>query len=73
MAVNKEAKAGTEHISPETLNRIKNNLKEFEQSDLYLNPWVRALTLAFYCQTNIRYVSDVINTYRGIEYKLLFQ
>lgn len=60
-----EVKPGTEHISTETLKRIKDSLEEFEQSDIFLNPTVGALTIASYCQTNIRYVSDVINTHKG--------
>lgn len=52
-------------ISMETLQRIKDKLEEFEENDLFLDPLVSALTLATYCQTNVRYISEVINKHKG--------
>lgn len=58
-------RASTLKISKETLERIKNSLEEFEQNNLFLSSMVSASMLASYCQTNTRYVSDVVNRYKG--------
>lgn len=53
------------NISMETLQRIKDKLEEFERNNLFVDPYVSALTLATYCHTNVRYVSEVINKHKG--------
>lgn len=53
------------NISDETLQRIRKGLKEFEQEKLFLDPLISAVSIASYCQTNVRYISYVINTYKN--------
>lgn len=53
------------NISEDTLHRIKESLNEFEQDTLFLDPSINAASIASYCQTNVRYLSYVINTYRN--------
>lgn len=52
-------------IAPDTLERILKDLEDFESKALFLNPTVDSSTLANYCQTNVRYISEIINTYKN--------
>lgn len=65
IAEKKDSKSSGLNISEDTLQRIKESLKEFEQEKLFLDPTISAGSIASYCQTNVRYVSDVINTYKN--------
>lgn len=60
----KDTKSGM-NISEETLERIKQGLVDFEKEEIYLDPSIGATSIASYCQTNVRYISEVINTYKN--------
>lgn len=53
------------NISEDTLQRIKEGLIEFEKEKLFLDPSISAVSLASYCQTNIRYISEIIKTHKN--------
>jgi len=53
------------NISEDTLHRIKQRLKDFEQEELFLDPSVSTVSIATYCETNVRYISEIINTHNN--------
>ncbi len=48
----------------QTLNKILNRLEEFENKQLYIKRDVSLSYLATYCDTNAKYLSVVINSYK---------
>lgn len=52
-------------IPMETQQDILDKLKLFESTDFYLNKDVSLAVLASHLDTNIKYLSDVINNYKG--------
>lgn len=53
------------NISEDTLHRVKQRLKDFEQEELFLDPSVSTVSIATYCETNVRYISEIINTHNN--------
>ncbi|SKB98051.1 AraC-type DNA-binding protein [Soonwooa buanensis] len=55
-------------IPIETQKEILEKLNQFEKSDLFLNNDLSLATLASHLETNTKYVSDIINSYKGKNY-----
>ena len=47
-------------MSIDTEKRILEKMEEFENQLLYLDPHISILSLATFCETNIRYVSMIL-------------
>src|SRR5690625_7641218 len=60
-----DSKNSSLNISEDTLHRIKQRLKDFEQEELFLDPSVSTVSIAIYCETNVRYISEFINTHNN--------
>ncbi|WP_300671485.1 helix-turn-helix domain-containing protein [Soonwooa sp.] len=52
-------------IPAETQKEILDKLTVFENSDFYLNKDISIAVLAIHLDTNTKYLSDIINTYKG--------
>lgn len=51
-----------------TEQKILDKLKEFEESNLYISKNISLSYLAIYCQTNNKYLSHLINTYKDKDF-----
>lgn len=51
-------------INEETVQKILGKLQEFEESKLFTENSISLSTLSTYCETNGKYLSHVINTYK---------
>lgn len=52
-------------IAQDTLQRILESLEDFEKDTVYLHENTNAMTIAHYCQTNVRYISQIVNQYKN--------
>lgn len=67
---NKESKKESAQIPHEVELRILQKLEEFEKSDLYLNRNMSLPTLSGQLETNTKYLSEIINKYKGKNFKM---
>lgn len=55
-------------MTTSTEQKILDKLKEFEESGLYISKNISLSYLAMYCQTNNKYLSHIINTYKDKDF-----
>lgn len=55
-------------MTSETEEKLLLSLQQFENSDLYLRNDISLPTLASYCKTNTKYLSRIINKYKGMDF-----
>lgn len=51
-----------------TEEKLLKNLNDFEATDLYLRNDISLPSLASYCKTNTKYLSRIINSYKGMDF-----
>jgi len=55
-------------MTSETEEKLLQSLQQFENSELYLRNDISLPTLASYCKTNTKYLSRIINKYKGMDF-----